>query len=116
MKKEKIVKAKKKEEVITEPESEEKGGKETIKDPILHPYYLIVDSNNFALHKEINSKFQMQAIGYYTSLERALKKIAHLQTVKKLSEKKQVTLKEHIEMFAKILKAFTDKFIPFDVR
>lgn len=90
----------------------EQTGKEktaTIEDPLFEPYYLIVDDQQFALHKRIPSGHQTQAKSYHVSLGGAISNIISLQTLAQ-SKGKSSTLKEFVERYEAVSKDIRVQF------
>ncbi len=73
--------------------------KNTIKDPLLEPYYIKIDGNkSYTIMKEGSA----QIIGYYTTILNALKRIA-LEKVDNVEEDTERTLKQYLtEYFTKL--------------
>jgi hypothetical protein len=73
--------------------------KNTIKDPLLEPYYIKIDGNkSYTIMKEGSA----QIIGYYTTIINALKRIA-LEKVDNVEEDTERTLKQYLtEYFTKL--------------
>jgi len=58
----------------------------TIKDPVLNPYQIEIDSNNHTVQKStdrLNKKNEpvFEIVGYYSSVEAALTKIARIKSL-----------------------------------
>lgn len=87
----------------------QKGSNETaIVDPIIAPYKIYMDSNQFTV-TDLNKKSETDIdknYGYFTSLGYALIKIVKL---KLNHNNKQYTLDSYIKEYNKMLKEFLDK-------
>lgn len=74
-----------------------------ITDPTIHPYYVVVDENQFSVMLE-NSTIPQ---GYYSTLARALQRIAHYKNLSTLNQK-EVSLQQFIDEYRTTVNIITE--------
>jgi hypothetical protein len=74
-----------------------------IKDEHLHPYYLVMDENQYTLMVEGATL----PIGYYASLGRALRQVARQQTLNSMSQQ-SVTLTQFFSRYETLSEKLTN--------
>lgn len=74
----------------------------TIKDEVLHPYFISVDESQYTLMSEGSTL----PIGYFSTLRGALKKMGKLLTVKELDQK-SVPMTAYLDQYENIMDKVT---------
>ena len=82
-----------------------------ITDPLIEPFYIKFDSDQYSLHKRIPSGHEMQAMGYYTTLGGALRNIAKNQMYLTNQGEAIDSIHDWLTQQDNILTAFTDRFL-----
>ena len=74
----------------------------TIKDEVLHPYYISVDESQYTLMSEGSTL----PIGYFSSLRGALRRMAKLLTVSELDQK-SISMADYISSYDAVMEKVT---------
>ena len=74
-----------------------------ITDDSLHPYYVVVDENQFSVMLEGSTIPQ----GYYSNLERALVRIAHFKNLQNLNQQ-EISLRQFLNEYKTTVNTLID--------
>jgi len=80
-----------------------------IKDPLLHPFYIRVEENQFTLLKDIGKGYKDPPISFHSSFRGVIAAIIHSKT---FGKKRVVDLQEYYKMYITTLKEIYSKFDP----
>lgn len=89
----------------------------TIKDPLLSPYHVEIEENQYIIYKTALNKLGRETStvqGYYTHFPAALQRIARLQLVSDELAGTELRLDEFMHQYVERLRSFAAVLAPFN--